>query len=206
MRRCLRQQLCSGIAKAALIEEEEVEAGEVRCDQGELLAQRSLRQAQRSRDGEPVSLDVEEHERTVVAPAGGVEAGNAHFGGASSSSSRAELGAAFKRIKKERANSMDYPTTLDPTPSATAKAFSSWGPLPAVLSAERDGRRHQPMRVVRKPTTGLLRCCCAGAASDHAAAAPGPAASSRRLIRSPRWCARGTLARLRGRATLRSSG
>src|SRR5215203_6216385 len=65
MRRCLRQQLCSGIAKAALIEEEEVEAGEVRCDQGELLAQRSLRQAQRSRDGEPVNLDVEEHERTL---------------------------------------------------------------------------------------------------------------------------------------------
>src|SRR5215203_4935760 len=98
MRRCLRQQLCSGIAKAALIEEEEAEAGEVRCDQGELLAQRSLRQAQRSRDGEPRRRGARAH-----APAGEIEAGNAHFGGASSSSSRAELGAAFKRIKKERA-------------------------------------------------------------------------------------------------------
>ena len=48
MRRCLRQQFCSGVAEAALIEDEEVEAGEVRCDQGELLAQRRLRQAQRS--------------------------------------------------------------------------------------------------------------------------------------------------------------
>ena len=55
----------AGIAEAALIENEEVEAGEVRCDEGELLAQRNLRQAQRSRDGEPVSLDVEEHEGAV---------------------------------------------------------------------------------------------------------------------------------------------
>ena len=76
MRRCFRQQLRSGVAEAALIEDEEVEAGEVRCDQGELLAQRRLRQAQCSRDGEPVGLDVEEHERAVVAPAGEIEAGN----------------------------------------------------------------------------------------------------------------------------------
>ena len=45
MRRCFRQQFGSGVAEAALIEEEEVEAGKVRCDQSELLAQRSLRQA-----------------------------------------------------------------------------------------------------------------------------------------------------------------
>ena len=76
MRRCFRQQFCGGIAEAALIEDEEVEPGEVRCDQGELLAQRSLRQAQRSSDGEPVSLDVEEHERAVVTSAGEIEAGD----------------------------------------------------------------------------------------------------------------------------------
>ena len=46
VRRCLRQQFRSGVAEAALIEDEEVEPGEVRCDQGELLAQRRLRQAQ----------------------------------------------------------------------------------------------------------------------------------------------------------------
>ena len=78
MRRCFRQQFRRGIAEAALIENEEVEAGEVRCDEGELLAQRNLRQAQRSRDGEPVSLDVEEHEGAVVAPAGEIEAGDRH--------------------------------------------------------------------------------------------------------------------------------
>ena len=72
------QQFRSGVAEAALIEDEEVEAGEVRCDQGELLAQRSLRQAQRRADGEPAGLDVEEHERAVVAPAGEIETGNEH--------------------------------------------------------------------------------------------------------------------------------
>ena len=76
VRRCFRQQFCSGVAEAALIEDEEVEPGEVRRDQGELLAQRSLRQAQRGADGEPVGLDVEEHERAVVAPAGEIEAGD----------------------------------------------------------------------------------------------------------------------------------
>ena len=76
MRRCLWQQFRSGVAEAALIEDEEVEAGEVRCDQGELLAQRRLRQAQRSADGEPVGLDVEEHERAVVGPTGKIEAGD----------------------------------------------------------------------------------------------------------------------------------
>ena len=78
MRRCFRQQFRRGIAEAALIENEEVEAGEVRCDEGELLAQRNLRQAQRGRDGEPVSLDVEEHEGAVVATAGEIEAGDRH--------------------------------------------------------------------------------------------------------------------------------
>ena len=78
VRRCLRQQFCGSIAEAALIEDEEVEAGEVRCDQGELLAQRRLRQAQRRTDGEPVRLDVEEHERAEVAPTGKIEAGDAH--------------------------------------------------------------------------------------------------------------------------------
>jgi hypothetical protein len=73
-----RQQLCSGVAKAALIEDEEVEAGEVRCDQGELLPQQSLRQAQRGADDEPVRLGVEEHERAKVAPTGKIEAGNDH--------------------------------------------------------------------------------------------------------------------------------
>jgi hypothetical protein len=76
MQRCFRQQFCRGVAEAALIEDEEVEAGEVRCDQGELLAQRSLRQAQRGADGEPVSLDVEEHDGAVVAPAGEIDACN----------------------------------------------------------------------------------------------------------------------------------
>ena len=76
MRRCFRQQFRSGVAEAALIEDEEVEPGEVRCDQGELFAQWSLRQAQRSADGEPVGLDVEEHERAVVAPAGEIKAGD----------------------------------------------------------------------------------------------------------------------------------
>ena len=76
MRRCFRQQFRRGVAKAALIEDEEVEAGEVWCDQGELLSQRSLRQAQRRTDDEPVRLGVEEHERAVVAPTGEIEAGN----------------------------------------------------------------------------------------------------------------------------------
>ena len=76
VRRCLRQQFRSGIAEAALIKDEEVEAGEVRCDQGELLAQRSLRQAQRRADGEPAGLDVEEHERAVVTTTGEIETGN----------------------------------------------------------------------------------------------------------------------------------
>jgi hypothetical protein len=73
----LGEEFCSGVAEATLIEDEEVEPGEVRGDQGELLAQRCLRQAQRGADGEPVSLDVEEHERTVVAAAGEIEAGDA---------------------------------------------------------------------------------------------------------------------------------
>ena len=76
VRRCLWQQFCSGIAEAALIEDEEVEPGEVRCDQSELLAQRSLRQAQRSPDGEPVGPDVEEHERAVVGATGKIKAGD----------------------------------------------------------------------------------------------------------------------------------
>ena len=76
MRRCFWQQFRGGVAEAALIEDEEVEPGEARCDQGELLAQRRLRQAQRSADGEPVGLDVEEHERAVVASTGEIEAGN----------------------------------------------------------------------------------------------------------------------------------
>src|SRR3954471_13730264 len=73
VRRCLREKLCSGVTEAALIEDEEIEPGEVRCDEGELLAQRSLRQTQRRADGEPVRLDVEEHKRAVVATAGEIE-------------------------------------------------------------------------------------------------------------------------------------
>jgi hypothetical protein len=76
MRRCLRQQFRGGVAEAALIEDEEVEAGEVWCDQGELLPQGRLRQAQRGADGEPTGLDIEEHERAMVTTAGEVEAGN----------------------------------------------------------------------------------------------------------------------------------
>ena len=78
VRRCFRQQFRGDIAEAALIEDEEVEPSEVRCDQGELLAQWRLGLAQCSRDGEPVGLDVEEHERAVVAPAGKIEAGDRH--------------------------------------------------------------------------------------------------------------------------------
>jgi hypothetical protein len=55
-----------------LIEDEEVGAGEVRGAQGELLAQRRLRQAQSCGDGEPVGLDVEDHDRAVVASTGAV--------------------------------------------------------------------------------------------------------------------------------------
>jgi hypothetical protein len=61
--------------RAALIEEEEVEAGDVRGDQGELLAQWRLRQAQCSRDGEPIRRGVEEHEGAVVTAAGEIKAG-----------------------------------------------------------------------------------------------------------------------------------
>ena len=74
----LRQQFGRGVAKAALIENEEIETGELRCDEAELLTQRRLRQAQRSSDSEPVSLDVEEHEGAVVAPAREIEASNDH--------------------------------------------------------------------------------------------------------------------------------
>ena len=66
----------SGVAEAALIEDEEVEPGEVWSDQGELLPQGGLRQAQRSRDGEPVRRGVEEHEGAVIAPACQIEAGD----------------------------------------------------------------------------------------------------------------------------------
>ena len=76
VRRCLRQQLRGGVAEAALIEDEEVEPGEVRCDQGELLAQRRLRQAQCSRDGEPADHTCKEHQRAKVAPTGKIETGN----------------------------------------------------------------------------------------------------------------------------------
>ena len=76
MRRCLRQQFCSGVAEAALIEDEEVKPGQAWCDQGELLPQRSLRQAQRRADGEPVRRGVEEHNGAVIAPAGEIKAGD----------------------------------------------------------------------------------------------------------------------------------
>jgi hypothetical protein len=76
VRRCLWQQFCGSIAEAALIEDEEVEPREVWCDQGELLTQWRLRQAQCGGDGEPGSLDVEEHERAVVTSAGEVETGD----------------------------------------------------------------------------------------------------------------------------------
>ena len=75
MRRCFRQQFRRGVAKATLIKNQEVEPGEVRCDQSELLSQRRLRQAQCSRDDEPVRLDVEEHEGAVVASTREVETG-----------------------------------------------------------------------------------------------------------------------------------
>jgi hypothetical protein len=73
---CLWQQFRGGVAEATLIKEEEVEAGEVRRDQGKLLAQRTLRQAQRRADGEPVRLNVKEHERAVVTPTGEIETGD----------------------------------------------------------------------------------------------------------------------------------
>ena len=63
-------------ADAALIENEEVEAGEERCDQGELLPQWSLRQAQRRADGEPAGRNVEEHEGAMVGATGEIETGD----------------------------------------------------------------------------------------------------------------------------------
>ena len=78
MRRCSRQQFRRRIAEAALIEDEEVEPGEVRRDQRELFAQRNLRQAQRRTDGEPVGLDVEEHEGAMVGATGEIKAGDRH--------------------------------------------------------------------------------------------------------------------------------
>ena len=78
VRRCLWQQLCSGVAEATLIEDEEVEPGEVRCDQGELLPQRRLRQAQHSADGEPARRDVKEQERAMIASTGEIEASDKH--------------------------------------------------------------------------------------------------------------------------------
>ena len=50
----------------------------MRGDEGELLAQRRLRQAQCSRDGEPVRRGVEEHERAVVGATGEIKAGDRH--------------------------------------------------------------------------------------------------------------------------------
>jgi hypothetical protein len=70
VRLCIRQQFRGGVAEAALIEEEEVVSSEVWCDEGKLLAQRSLRQTQCSRDGEPARLNVKDHERAKVAPTG----------------------------------------------------------------------------------------------------------------------------------------
>ena len=78
VRWCLREKLCSGVADAALIEDEEIEPGEVRCDQGELLPQGCLRQAQRRTDGEPAGFDVEEHERAVVGATGEIKSGDRH--------------------------------------------------------------------------------------------------------------------------------
>jgi hypothetical protein len=76
MRRYFRQQFRRGVAETALIEDEEGENGEVRGDQGELLAQRRLRQAQRSAHGEPVRRNVEQHACAVVASAGEIQTGN----------------------------------------------------------------------------------------------------------------------------------
>jgi hypothetical protein len=76
VRRHFRKKLGSAVAEAALIEHQEVEPGEVRCDKGELLAQRSLGQAQCCSDGEPLGLDGEEHERAVVGATGEIEAGD----------------------------------------------------------------------------------------------------------------------------------
>jgi hypothetical protein len=78
VRRCFREKLRGSVAEAALIEDQEVEPSKVRGDQAELLAQRSLRQAQRRADGEPISLDIEEYERAVIATAGEVKTGDAH--------------------------------------------------------------------------------------------------------------------------------
>ena len=56
-----------------MIKDEEVEPGEVWCEQGELLTQRRLRQAQRRAEAEPVGLSVEEHEGAVITSAGEIE-------------------------------------------------------------------------------------------------------------------------------------
>ena len=113
VRRRFRQQLRSGVAEATLIKDEEVETGEVRCDDGELLAQWRLRQAQCSRDGEPVGCDVEEHEGAVIAPAGEIEAGNAHVLEAQVASSMARCfihGAGFRRGRRAVASNLNKTT------------------------------------------------------------------------------------------------
>ena len=113
VRRCLWQQFCGNIAEAALIEDEEVEAGEVRGDQGELLAQRRLRRAQRRTDGEPVRLGVQEHERAKVAPTGKIEAGDAHVLETQVASSMARCfihGAGFSRGRRAVASNLNKTT------------------------------------------------------------------------------------------------
>jgi hypothetical protein len=76
VRRCLRQQFRGSVAEATLVKDEEVEASEMRRDPAELLAQRSLRQAQSCGDGESLGLDGEQHERAVVASSGDIQTGD----------------------------------------------------------------------------------------------------------------------------------
>ena len=75
--------------------------------------QRSLGQTQRGADGEPVSLDVEEHEGAVVAPAGKIEAGYAHVLEAQVASSMARCfihDAGFSRGRRAVASNLNKTT------------------------------------------------------------------------------------------------
>ena len=129
VRRCLRQQLGSGVAKATLIKDQDVEACEVRCDEGELLAQRRLRQAYCSRDGESVRCDVEEHERAVVAPAGKIETGD-------------ELQIGGRHVApRSRGPKMDFACVREPREPQSAPRSSEFIFLPPL---------HAPFAEVRK--------------------------------------------------------
>jgi hypothetical protein len=119
----------AAIAEAALIEKEEVEPGEVRRDQGELLAQRRLRQAQCSRDGEPIGCDAEEHDGAVIAPAGEIKAGDEH---ANADQQRA-------RVPLVRYNKQEVLTPLERRARSAGPSFAAAQNLKRRLAKDRHG-------------------------------------------------------------------